>query len=169
MSFATSADVEDFETLTAEQKNALVSPHVFAAKNCMKQVGFWAARNIINHQVIGYVFEEGQPHERQLKRLVETFTDEDKWFFRMAFLRFGKKKDLNPLQAADVVAYESMKEIVRKVKPLNERRARLSAINLASDNVRNEWLYCEKYAFFNSIRQAELRAKDYAQRHAAKA
>ena len=45
MSFATIADVEDFETLTLEQRHELVSPHVFAAKNCMKAVGFWAAEN----------------------------------------------------------------------------------------------------------------------------
>jgi hypothetical protein len=48
-----------------------------------------AAENIINHPIIAYVFEEGPPHDKQLSRLVETFTDEDKWFFRMASLSFG--------------------------------------------------------------------------------
>jgi hypothetical protein len=168
MSFATTADVDDFEKLPVQQRKALVSPHVFAAKNCMKAVGFWAAKSIINHPVITYIFEEGQPHQRQLTGLVETLTDEDKWFFRMASLIFGKKKMLNPLQAADVVAYESMKEIARKVNPFNERRARLSGINLASDRERNQWLYCEHYAFLGAIRDAELRVKDYALRHSAK-
>jgi Protein of unknown function (DUF3800) len=165
MSFATTADIEGFENLTPEQRNVLVSPHVFAAKNCMKQVGFWAAENIINYPVIAYIFEEGQPHERQMARLVETLTDEDKWFFRMASLIFAKKKSLNPLQAADVVAYESMKEIARSINPLNKRGSRLSGINLARDRTRNQWLFCGEYDFIASIKSAELRAKDYADRH----
>ncbi len=161
MSFATNADVDDFEALTSEQQKALVSPHVFAAKNCMKTVGFWAAQNIINHPIIAYIFEEGSPQDKQLRRLVETLTEEDQWFFRMASLTFAKKKSLNPLQAADVVAYESTKECARKLNPLNERRARLSGMNLASDPARNKWFYCEKYAFIGAIEQAVIRANAY--------
>ena len=74
---------------------------------------------------------------------------------------------LTPLQAADVVAYESTKEISRKLNPLNQRRARLSGINLANNPERNRWLYCEKYAFVKTIRDAELRAIAYP-RSAAK-
>ncbi len=165
MSFATNADAEDFKMLTSEEQKALVSPHVFAAKNCMKAVGFWAAENIINHPVIAYIFEEGSPQDKQLNRLVESLTDEDKWFFRMASLTFAKKKLLNPLQAADVVAYESTKEVARKVNPFNERRARLSGVNLASDPTRNKWFYCEKYAFLGALKNEALRARDYAARH----
>jgi hypothetical protein len=74
MSFATTADIEEFETLTSEQKKVLVSPHIVAAKNCMKTVEFWAAENIINYPVIAYIFEEGQPHERQLNQFGEFVT-----------------------------------------------------------------------------------------------
>jgi hypothetical protein len=165
LSFATSVDIDGFENLTPQQQEALISPHAIAAKNCMKMVGVWAAQNIINHPVIGYIFEDGQPHKKQLRRLEDTFTDEDKWFFRMAFLNFGKKKEMNPLQSADVVAYESTKEIARKVNPLNKRGARLSGINLASDPTRNAWLYCGEFDLIQTIRDAELRAKDYAARH----
>ena len=117
---------------------------------------------LIHHPIIAYVFEEGQPHQRKLARLVDCLTDEEKWFFRMTSLSFGKKKTLNPLQAADVVAYESMKEIVRKVNPFNERRARLSGLNLASNPARNRWFYCEEYAFLNTIENATLRAQPYS-------
>ena len=168
MSFASTADVEDFQRLTLEQRSTLVSPHVFAAKNCMKMVGFWGASNIINDPIIAYIFEEGQPHQKQLSRLVNTLTDEDKWFFRMASLRFAPKKGMNglsPLQAADMVAYESMKEIARQINPANERKARLSGVNLASDRTRNQWLYSGQYDFIKSIRDAALRASDYAERH----
>jgi hypothetical protein len=169
MAFATTADVDDFEKLEPKQKEALISPHVFAAKNCMKQVGLWAATHIINHQVIAYVFEEGQPHERQLNRLIETLTDEDKWYFRMASLTFANKKgdgSINALQAADMVAYEAMKEIERKVNPFNERKVRLSGMNLAEDRTRNQFLYCEYFAFLGAIRDQEMRSGDYAARHA---
>jgi hypothetical protein len=168
MSFATTADIEDFENLTAEQKEALVNPHVFAAKNCMKAVGVWAARNIINYPLIAYIFEKGSPHDNKLKRLfTEEFTDEDRWFFRMASLAFVDKKIMSPLQAADIVAYESRKEIVRRLDVANPRPARLSGINLGKTN-RDVWMYCEKYDFIKSIGDAELRAKDYASRSTTK-
>ena len=120
-----------------------------------------AGFQVLTEAIIAYVFEEGQPHQRELIRLVDSLSDEDKWFFRMASLNFGKKKVQNQLQAADIVAYESMKEIVRKVNPLNERRARLSGLNLASNPARNKWFYCEEYAFLNAIKNAVMRAKAY--------
>ncbi|MFN2492253.1 MAG: DUF3800 domain-containing protein [Pyrinomonadaceae bacterium] len=169
MSFATTANIEDFNSLTLEQQRDLISPHVFAAKNCLKGVGFWAASNIVNHPVIAYIFEEGQPHQRQLSRLVDSLTDEDKSFFRMASLSFAGKKSLNPLQSADVVAYEASKEATRRLDPDNPRRARLSGLNLASDPSKNIWRYCGRQDFLDTLRDAELRAKDYATRHATSA
>jgi hypothetical protein len=47
----------------------------------MKAVGFWAAENLIHHPIIAYIFEEGQPHQRELKRLADGLADEDKWFW----------------------------------------------------------------------------------------
>lgn len=161
MSFATTANRTDFEALTPEQKKRLVNPHVFAAKNCMKAVGFWAAENIINHPLIAYVFEKGSEHDKQVKKLLDAeLPDEDRWFFRMASLTHVDKKVKTPLQAADVVAYEAMKEITRRLNAENQRSARLSGINLGKTK-RDIWLYCGKIDFISSIEQAELRAKAY--------
>lgn len=165
ISFATTADLDEFDQLSDEQKRALISPHAFAAKNCMKGLGFWAAFHIVNHPVIEYVFEEGQPHQKQINRMIETLTDEDRWFFRMASIRFAPKKGrsgLNPLQSADMVAYEATKDISRKLNPLNTRKARLSGLNLASDPSRHIWRYCGRLDFIETISDAEKRAKEYA-------
>lgn len=160
MSFVTTANVMDFEALTTEQKKKLVHPHIFAAKNCMKAVGFWAAGNIINHPLITYVFEEGSDHDNEVKKLLyEELPDEDRRFFRMASLRHVKKK-MPPLQAADVVAYEAMKEVTRRLNTENQRPARLSGINLGKTK-RDIWRYCGTIDFISSIEQAELRAKAY--------
>lgn len=162
LSFVTTADLADFEELTAEQKGELVNPHIFAAKNCMKAVGFWAAKNIINHPVIAYIFEQS-PQDRKLKKLfTETLSDEDRWFFRMASLTVADKRIVSPLQAADMLAYEANKEVVRKLNPINPRPVRLSGKNLANNPDRDKWYYCEKFAFLGAIEQAALRTKAYA-------
>jgi hypothetical protein len=163
MSFATTVDVGQFRKLTSQQQRKLVNAHVFAAKNCMKQVGLWAAENIINHPVIAYVFENG-PEDRRLNHLVDSLTDEDRWYFRMASLTFAPKT-LNPLQSADVVAYEATKEISRTLDPLTQRKARKSALNLAGDRERNQWLYCGTQQFIRTLSDAKIRSKDHADRH----
>ena len=161
MSFATTANVADFESLSPGQQQELVNPHVFAAKNCMKAVGFWAAHKIINHQIIAYVFEQS-PHDGKLRKLfTEVLTDEDRWFFRMASLTVADKRIITPLQAADVVAYESTKEIARKLNASNTRPARMSGLNLGKNRERDVWLYCDRLAFVESIAQAKVRAKAY--------
>lgn len=161
LSFVTTADLADFEHLTTEQKRELVNPHVFAAKNCMKAVGFWAAGNILNHPVIAYIFEQS-PQDKKLRKLfTETLTDEDRWFFRMASLTVADKRIVSPLQAADMLAYEANKEVVRKLTPVNARPVRLSGKNLAIHPERDKWFYCEHYAFLGAIRDAALRAKAY--------
>jgi len=168
ISFATTADLADYDVLTDEQKKALISPHAFAVHNCMKGVGFWAAYNIINHPIIAYVFEEGQPHQKHVNRLVGRFTDEDKWFFRLASISFAAKKGprgLNPLQAADMVAYEATKDVARRLNPLNTRKARLSGLNLASDPKRHIWRYCGTADFLGTIGDGKRRTEDYARRH----
>lgn len=161
ISFVTTVDLEDFEGLTPEQKQMLINPHVFAAKNCMKAVGFWAAYNIINHQIIAYIFEQS-PHDKKLKQLfTEGLGEADRWFFRMASLDVADKRVEWPLQAADMLVYEANKEIVRKLNLTNPRPARLSGMNLANNPQRERWFYCEKLAFLEAIDEAALRAKAY--------
>jgi hypothetical protein len=60
-------NIEDFESLTPEQKEILGNPHVFAAVNCMKMIGFWTAENIM-YDPIAYVFEQGSKYDKQLQR-----------------------------------------------------------------------------------------------------
>lgn len=127
----------------------------------MKAVGFWAAEKIINHPIIAYVFEQGSAHDKQVKRLLdEELPDEDRWFFRMATLTLADKRILTPLQAADIAAYEAMKEIARILNASNQRPARLSGVNLGKTR-RDIWLYCGREDFLSSIEQAALRAKAY--------
>ena len=129
MSFSTTADLAEFERLTHEQKKILVNPHVFAAKNCMKAVGLWAAESIVNHPM-SYVFELGSQYQGKLRTLLSSLPDEDRGWFRFGSLRFADKKSTRPLQAADIVVYESMKDVARRLDETNQRPARLSGLNL---------------------------------------
>jgi hypothetical protein len=108
MSFSTTADLAEFGRLTAEQKKILVNPHIFAAKNCMKAVGLWAAQSILNHPM-AYVFESGSQYQGLFAKQLAELLEEDIGWFRLGSVTFADKKLMRPLQAADMVAYESTK------------------------------------------------------------
>lgn len=156
MGFATAVSKIDFEALSLDQRRVLRSPHVFAAQNCMKAVGFWACEKQI-YRTIDYVFEQGSQHQSQLKAFIESMSEQDRQFYRIGTYTFGDKK-LAPLQAADIAAYESTREIVRQRTAYNQPPPRRSGINLCrTKNVR--WVHCEQEAFIKTLQDAALRAR----------
>lgn len=144
-SFATTVNLNDYESLTTEQKEVLGNPHVFAAKNCMTAIGYWRAESIM-YNPLAYVLEQGFKNDKHLRRVFnEELREEDRNFFRIGSLTLADKKAMMPLQAADIYAYEAMKEIARQLTPDNKRGARESGKNL----IRREydlWRYCERTA-----------------------
>lgn len=159
-SFATTVDLDEFETLTEEQKAVLGSPHVYAAVNCMKAIGFWTAQNIINYP-IAYVFERGSAHEKELNRLFnEGLLDVDHSFFRLGSLTHKDKRESVPLQAADILAYETLKEVERRLTITNPRPVRESIKNLGRVEA-DWWVYCERYTFLQSFHDHAKRRAGY--------
>jgi hypothetical protein len=109
-------NIEDFESLTPQQKEILGNPHIFAAISCMKMIGFWTAENLLNDP-IAYVFEQGSKHDNHLKRLFnEELRNEDRKFFRVGSFTLVDKRTVTtsnrpakPLQAADILAIKTRK------------------------------------------------------------
>ena len=160
-SFATTVNIEDFESLTSEQKEVLGNPHVFAAVNCMKMIGFWTGMNV-RYDPISYVFEQGSRHDKHLRRLFnEELRDEDRNFFRVGSFELADKRVKSPLQAADILAYETTKEVVRRLTPVNPRVVRESIRNLGRVEI-DQWLYCEKSSLIGSYNDALLRRRAYS-------
>jgi hypothetical protein len=65
-----------------------------------------------------------------------------------------------PLQAADIFAYEAMKEIERLLTPNNRRAARESGKHL-SRRESDYWAYCEKSSLIQSYEDALRRREAY--------
>ncbi len=159
-SFAATVNIEDFESLAPEQKEVLVNPHVFAATICMTMIGWWTAENLL-HAPISYILEQGSKHDKQLRRLFqEELRDEDRGFFRVGSFELRDKREKLPLQAADILAYETTKEVVRRVTTENPRSVRESIKNLGRVE-RDQWLYYDKQALVKSYNSALLRRRAY--------
>jgi hypothetical protein len=166
-SFATTVNMDDFESLTPEHKDTLGNPHVFAAVSCMKMIGFWTAQRVM-YDPIAYVFEQGSKYDKQLKkRFNEELHEEDRNFFRIGSFALADKvaepmdnRPATPLQAADILAYETTKEVVRRLTPINPRGVRQSIKSLAKVGL-DQWLYCERESLIASHHAALLRRKAY--------
>ncbi|MDT4954851.1 MAG: hypothetical protein QOJ02_2989 [Acidobacteriota bacterium] len=159
-SFATTVNIDDFESLTSYQKKMLGNPHIYATFNCMSAIGFWTAENLL-HYPMAYVFEQGSRHDKQLRKLFnEDLRDEDRHFFRVGSFELKDKRERRPLQAADILAYETTKEVVRRLTPINPRAVRKSIKNLGrAEN--DEWRYCNKEELIESVRARLRRRRAY--------
>lgn len=166
-SFATTVNIDDFESLTPEQKEVLGNPHVFAVVSCMKMIGFWTARNVM-YEPIAYVFEQGSKYDKHLqRRFNKELREEDRNFFRIGSIALADKipapmdnRPATPLQAADILAYETTKEVVRRLTPVNPRAVRESIKNLGRIEI-DQWLYCEKLSLIASYEDALRRRRAY--------
>src|SRR5438105_14127641 len=69
-SFVSTVIMEDYNRLTDEQKHAFGTPHAYAAINCMKHIATWCNENNYNDP-IGYVFEKGSAHDKEIRQLCE--------------------------------------------------------------------------------------------------
>lgn len=83
-------------------------PYAFCAMGCFKHLEKWAFENS-HRDPIDCIFEAGTQGESEISDMVRELTsDEDgeRLGFRIDPLRLGKKKQLLPLQTADILAYE---------------------------------------------------------------
>jgi hypothetical protein len=136
-SFSTSILQEDYDALSVEEQFAFGKPHPMAATSCLKYIAEWAERVNLQEPIL-YIFEKGSKDDKFLTYLFsETLTDEIQAHYRIEKLGFGTK-DLSPLQAADVLAYETRKEAARRYFT-PDRPVRESIKNL-HDPARDEWI-----------------------------
>jgi hypothetical protein len=87
------------------------SAYTWAVLNCLERVGDWC--NFQGHdEPIAYVFEDGAGHNGEVYSLRDQILKipELKARYRMGSLTFADKKAFNPLQSADMLAYETFKE-----------------------------------------------------------
>ncbi|MGI9067069.1 MAG: DUF3800 domain-containing protein [Pyrinomonadaceae bacterium] len=139
-SFSSGVVVADYNNLSDAEKFAIGSPHVCAAINCVKQVGIWADKEN-REQPILYVFERGTVNDNVLMSVFDnTMSQSAKEYYRMEKAALGDKRDMPQLQAADILAFETRKEVERELDNPNQRKARESIKNLTIPDL-DEWFY----------------------------
>jgi len=115
-----------------------LSPYSFCVLQCLQWIGEWAEK--IGHaEHIGYVFENGAGFNGEVYSLRERIISNEslRHRYRLGSLVFEDKKILNPLQAADILAFEAWKEMCNYIIPGKEKRKlRKSAICLLRGHVR---------------------------------
>lgn len=148
-SFVSTVIMEDYDRLTAEQKRAFGTPHAYAAVNCMKHIAKWCEANKYNGPM-AYVFEKGSAHDKEIRRLFEKgLGDKEKEFYRVGSFEFADKRDVIPLQASDILAYEVSKEVSRQRDKGSTRLTRESLKNLHLSRL-DTWVYSTAEHFTES-------------------
>ena len=120
------------------------SAYTFCAVQCLSQVGEWADQ-YGHDEPIAYVLESGAGFNKQLDKLRDELGGNEvrKKRYRFGSLTIADKRQMNPLQAADILAYELNKEMVNFIIPgKGVRRPRYSAITLLEGQPKE---YCGHY------------------------
>lgn len=158
-SFASGVIVADYDELSDEQKYAIGSTHLFVSINCAKQIAGWAERENRQHPIL-YVFEKGHAEGNALKNKFSDLNSEMQQFYRLTepdSFTLMDKRNMPPLQAADVLAFEVRKEMERKLQePNNRREARKSIRNLHTPML-NEWSFIGKSALLKLFANEQVR------------
>jgi len=144
--FVTCTNLADYEELSDEEQYALGDPHLFGAVNCFKRIREWADSQKL-HDGLLYVFEKsGSIYEKELRKAIGRMTDEQKEAYRITKVAFVDKREMSPLQAADILAFETRKEMCRQLAPTNTRKTRQSIRNMYVPSI-DEWTFVDRKHF----------------------
>jgi len=156
--FATAIIVAEHQELTTEEQYVFGHPHICAAINCVKRVAEWAKRANYLEPIL-YVFEKGSVHDKEMRRLFEkTLSDDEKSFYGINKLAIEDKRNLSPLQAADIIAFETRKEHCRQLDKNKARRERGSIRNLHVPAL-DEWYVMGREHFRQVLDRPDVREK----------
>jgi hypothetical protein len=135
------------------------SPYTFCVQECMKKVGQWAWACGYSGNV-AYVFEHGAGYGNELDQLRKIIAADETRKRRLCFGSwvFGDKKEILPLQAADILAYESYKEMLSGVVPDERQRPTRTSLRLLLSGTAHQ-TYCRyvtQESFLGAIRHGKI-------------
>jgi hypothetical protein len=122
-------------------------PYAFCAIQCMVLIKNWLVKHKLKNN-INYIYEEGAQHAGQILSAYEGWMKQAEFgaALRLGSLAFGSKRDRLPLQAADILAYETWKEVSNTLagRPRKTRwpmaklaEAPLSGLHIQKEIMRN--------------------------------
>lgn len=150
--FSVGIVMSDYDGLTNAEKYAFGNnPHLCAIITCMKHIGVWANQSAYKERM-QYIFEAGSRYDADVRRFFKDLTEEEKEYYRVGGDSYQDKKRFPPLQAADIIALETRKELSRQLESTNTRKARQSIRNLRTPSL-DEWFYMDRQAFEKAVAQ----------------
>ncbi len=120
----------DYERLREEHPGRWVTPYGVCAAWCLRDVADWLESSN-RDEYAGYVFERGFRGAGHMAEAFGRASDEVRRAYRFDALSFADKRAVIPLQAADILAYEVCKQVLRRTGA-DGRPTRKSAVRLGS-------------------------------------
>jgi hypothetical protein len=127
---ATGVEIEAIRSVVPASDDT--RPYFWCAIELLKHIARWAGKYAPG-QTIAYVFEDGTQGKGQIADALEYVRrHRETWAkYHIASYAFGNKRQVVPLQAADVLAYECFKELTnRRLQPDRPRPRRRSLVTL---------------------------------------
>src|SRR5208282_2655323 len=134
--FGAAVSLADYEKLVkGPVKNSLGTPYTLCTQQCLLLVSRWMDEFLYEGQV-AYFFEAGVLRASETAEVWQKIIKDDKERRRCKALsiRFASKRDLRPLQAADILAYETWKHLKNTLAG-SPRQRRESLNVLLSHNI----------------------------------
>jgi hypothetical protein len=119
----------DYEKLSSTDQALLHSPYVIGTLSCLRDVAGWLEEKSDEEAVVAYVFEDGIKGSGRLTDAFSGTSPEMRERYRYRSLTFGGKRDFLPLQAADLLAYETYRVMPRE-RGQSSRPVRKSLMSL---------------------------------------
>lgn len=128
-------DHEFVNWLTRHINPMKIDPYTICVSYALQRIEEWADK-YNHHDPIAYIFEKGTPNGGQLdylKRLVQSSKELSRRFRIGSWTTAGK--ELSPLQTADILAYETYKEMDNFIVNKTGRPTRKSIERLTKDRL----------------------------------
>lgn len=143
--------ISSYDELVAEGYGDEVgSPYYWCAAICLHAVKRWANKQSCQYPIT-LVFEKGAKESGEFQKSFKKYrtTQDYKDNYRISSLTFLDKRQSLPLQAADILAYETWKYLCNELAA-NPRRPRWSMMELSK--IPFKWYYADK----DALRQVML-------------
>jgi Protein of unknown function (DUF3800) len=167
-SVSASVVVDDYDNLSEIEKYGLGPPHLLATTKCLKLIKDWADRSGINESIL-YVFERGSADDKLLNHAFsQVLAHEIQMAYRIKSFTF-QDKDFIPLQSADVLAYETRKEVGRLISNPKNKDPRSTFVNLTRDHLeRDDWIILDKKELNRIVNSPQFKAEQNEPSYKAK-
>lgn len=144
--FSATVNLSDYD----RERFKSIRPYVLCVLQCLRSVGAWA-HNAKPSAPIIYILETGAGYNRAVDFVRQYILEERKRkdFFWFDSITLASKEEFSPLQAADILAYESWEEVCNSIVSNSPKRPVRASARFLWEKQRHKYmkLYIDKEWF----------------------